>query len=165
MEVQECLEGICKLLHLDLTISLMQQPEIDQILCLGEAPTRWTRARHFPPTGDPSHTSIPTCCGPWHNGAGHFVTFYVCQKYWSIIDPLEEDLPEPPHMQFRLHKALRESFTSRNLPIPPLPTYRKLPRIAVQRDAPRSLLSCGTFAMSTTLHLLLGGIPPHTLPS
>jgi hypothetical protein len=60
MEVQECLEGIFKLLQLDPSISLMQQPEIDQILCLGEAPTRWTRARHFPPTGDPTHTSIPT---------------------------------------------------------------------------------------------------------
>ena len=66
---------------------------------------------------------------------------------------------------YRLNRPLRESFTSRNLPIPPLPAYIKLPRIAVQRDAPMPLLSCGTFAMSTTLRLLLGGIPPHTLPT
>jgi len=143
----------------------MQQPEIDQIICLGEAPTRCTRARHFPPPGDPTHTSIPTCCGPWHNGEGHFVTFYLCQGHWSIIDPLDEDLSEPPRMQLSLHRALRESFTSRNLPVPPLPAYRKLPRIAVQRDAPRPLWFCGTFAMSTTLHLLIGDIPPHTLPT
>ena len=82
-----------------------------------------------------------------------------------IIDPLEEDLPEPPRMQLRLQRALRESFISRNLPISPLPAYRRLPKIAVQRDAPRPLWSCGTIAMSTTLHLLLGGIPPHTLPT
>ena len=68
-------------------------------------------------------------------------------------------------MQHKPHRALRESFTSRNLPIPPLPRYRQLPRIAIQRDAPRPLWSCGTFAMSTTLHLLLGGLPPHTLPT
>jgi len=105
LDVHECLEGIFRLLQLDPTISLMQQPEIDQIRCLGEAPTRWTRTRHFPPAGDPAHTSIPTCYGPWH------VTFYVCQLYWSIIDPLEEDLPKPPRMQFRLHIALRESYS------------------------------------------------------
>jgi hypothetical protein len=137
MEVQECLEGIFKLLHLDPSISFMQQPDIDQILCLGEAPTTWTRARQFSQTGDLTHMYIPTCCGPWHKGAGHFVTFYLCQDYLSIIDPLEEDLPDPPpRLQFWLHKALRESFTVRNLPIPPLPAYRKLPKIAVQQNAP-----------------------------
>ena len=88
----------------------------------------------------------------------------MCQEYRYVIDPMEEDLPEPPRMQFRLHRALRESFTSRKLPIPPLPTYRMLPRIAIQRDAPGPLWSCGTFAMFATLRLLLGGIPPHTLP-
>ncbi len=139
LEVQDCLEGILRLLQLDPSISLLQQPVIDQILCLGEAPTRWTRSRHCPPPGEPTHTSIPTCCGPWHNDEGHFVKFYMCKSYWSILDPLEKDLLEPPRMQFRLHIALRESFTSRNLPIPPLPAYRSLPRIAIQRDAPRPL--------------------------
>jgi hypothetical protein len=67
-------------------------------------------------------------------------------------------------MQHRLHRALRESFTSRNLPIPPLPAYRQLPRIAIQRDAPRPLWSCGTFAVSTTCYLLLRGIAPHSFP-
>ena len=52
LEVQECLEGIFRLLQLDPSISLLQQPEIDQILCIGEAPTRWIRVRHFPPPGE-----------------------------------------------------------------------------------------------------------------
>ena len=127
LEVQECLEGIFRILQIDPSISLLQQHEIDQILCLGEAPTRLNRARHFPPPGEPTHTSIPTCCGPRHNGRGHFITFYLCQCYWAIIDLREEDLPEPPRVQFRLHRALRESFTSRNLPIPATPDLSKAP--------------------------------------
>ncbi len=138
LEVQECLERIFRLLQLDPSISLLQQEELDQIVCQGEAPTMWTHARHFPPTGEPTHASIPTSCGPWHNCARHFVTFSMCQNYWSIIDPLEDDLSGPPRMQFRLHRSLRESFTSHNLPTPPLPAYRKLPRIAIQRDAPQA---------------------------
>jgi len=39
-EVQYCMEGIFKLLQIDPSISLLQQPELDQILCMGEAPTR-----------------------------------------------------------------------------------------------------------------------------
>ena len=49
---------------------------------LGEAPQRWKHHHHFLPRDsyqDP-HT-IPTCCGPWHNGADHFVTFYLCKEY------------------------------------------------------------------------------------
>jgi len=64
---------------------------------------------------------------------------YVCPEYRSILDPLKNDLPEPPRMQYKLHRALMESFTSRNLPIPPLPVYRQLLRIAIQREAPMPL--------------------------
>ena len=114
LEIQEYLEGILKILQLNPAISLLRQPEIDHPLCKGEAPTKWTRARHFPSPGALTHATIPLRCGPWHNGAGHFVTFYMCPEYWSILDPLEEDLPEPLRMQHKLHRALRESFTSRN---------------------------------------------------
>ena len=89
----------------------------------------------------------------------------MCPEYWSIINSTEETLPEPPHMKHKLHRSLRESFNSRDLPIPPLPSYRQLPGIAIQRDTPRPLWSCGAFSVSTTLHLLLGGIPPHSLPN
>jgi len=47
----------------------------------------------------------------------------------------------------------------------PLPSYRQLPRIAIQHDAPRPNWSCGTIAMCTTLHLLLGNSRPHALPT
>jgi len=40
LETQECLDGILKILKLDPAISLLRQPEIYLILCLGEAPTR-----------------------------------------------------------------------------------------------------------------------------
>ncbi len=80
LEVQDCLEGIFRLLQLEPFTSLLQQPQINQILCLGEAPTRWTRVRHFPPPLEPTHKSIPTCCGPWHSGEGHFFTFYTCES-------------------------------------------------------------------------------------
>jgi len=96
----------------------------------------WTRSHHFLPSGVPTHATIPICRGPWHNRTGHFVTFYMCPKYWSILDPLKDALLESLRMQLKLHKALRESFTYRNLPTLPLPAYRQLPRIAIQRDAP-----------------------------
>jgi len=108
--------------------------------------------------GGPTHANIPICCGPWYNGAGHFVTFYLCPEYWSILDPLMDNQPESPRMQFKIHRALRESFTSRNLPTSPLHTYRQLPRL-------RPLWSYGTFAVFTTLHLLLGGIPSSPISS
>ena len=49
------------------------------MLSLGVAPQRWKSELHFFPRDsyrDP--LGIFTCCGPWHNGLGHFVTFYVC---------------------------------------------------------------------------------------
>jgi hypothetical protein len=79
MEVQDCLKGIFNLLRIDPSISLLLQPEIDQMLLLGEAPHRWKSQRHFLPRDhhdDPA--TLPTCCGPWHNGSGHFLTFYLC---------------------------------------------------------------------------------------
>jgi len=60
---------------------------------------------------------------------------------------------------------MRESFASRNIPAPALSPYRQLPRISIQRDAPLPLWSCGTFANDTTLHFLLGGRLPHSLPA
>ena len=87
----------------------------------------------------------------------------MCPDYWSILDPLEAAAIAPARMQLHLHAALNESFHSRGLPTPPLPTFRSLPQIAIQRDSPRPPWSCGTFAMSTTLHILLEGTPPHFL--
>jgi len=81
-EVQECLTGLFRLLNLNPSVSLLQQQEIDQTFLLGGAPQRWKREHHFlhrDSYWDP--LGIPTCCGPWHNGSDHFVTFYLCQEY------------------------------------------------------------------------------------
>ena len=107
--------------------------------------------------------SILTACRPWHNGAGHFLTVYMCNDYWSLIDPLR-DLPHFPFgMQSKLHTALSESFRARNLPLSTLYQYKQSPRIAIQQDAPRPAWLCGTISMCTTLHLLLGVRHTHEL--
>ena len=59
---------------------------------------------------------------------------------------------------------MRDFFHNQNLSIPDLPRYIQLPRIVVQRDAPRPAWSCGTFAMCNALHLVLGNKHPHELP-
>jgi hypothetical protein len=142
----------------------MQHLEMDQMLVTGEAPTRWSHPRHFSDREGGTQTHIPTTCGAWYNGHNHFVTFYLCADYWSLIDSLMDIPCSPPRMQANLNKALRQSFLARNLPVPPLPPYRQLPRIAIQRDVPRPNWSCGTIAMCTILHLLIGNIQLHTLP-
>jgi len=126
---------------------------------IGRGTTRWKHSRHFPSHGV---VNLPFFA-PWHTGEGHFVTFYIWGDCWSILDPLLNGMPPPPRMQYKLHRALREFFNYRNIPIPALTPYRQLPRIAIQRDASLPLWSCGTFVMPTTLHLLLGGLPPHSV--
>ena len=135
------------------------------MLLYGRKPTRWRRAPHFLPRAsyeDP--TQIPTCCGPWHKGANHFVTFYLCPEYWTLLDPYDPTRPDRwAACETHLYKALTYSFTTRGLPVPALPTYKHIERLAIQQDDPLPAWSCGTFAMSTTLNLLLGATPPHLL--
>jgi len=108
-----------KLLRLDPSIALMQQPEIDQMLVTGEAPTRWSRPHHFSDPEGGHQIHIPTACGAWNNGHNHFVTFYLCADYWSLLDSLTDLTGPPPRMQAKLYRAMRESSTARNLPVPP----------------------------------------------
>ncbi len=139
------------LLRLDPSISLIQPLEAAQLLMMGESPTRWTRPWHSPPRGDALQAYIPTAFGSWHDGEGHFLTLYICNYYWSLLDPLH-DLPIPPlGMQTNLHSALRESFTARNLPVPPLPHYRQAPRVATQIYAPRPVWSIGNMSFFKSL--------------
>ena len=117
MEAQDCMSGIFQLLRLDPSISLLHQQEIYQMFYLGEAPKRWKRDHHFLFRNfyqDP-HT-IPTCCGPCHNGADHFVTFYLCQEYRTILKPLHPIMASYPTLETQLHSALQESFAHRVLP-------------------------------------------------
>jgi len=159
------MEEIFKLLQLDPSIFLPQEQEQDQIICRVEAPTTQTRSRHFPPHETDLRPAIFTCCGPYIYGAGHFVTFYMSEDCWYIPNPLPECLTRPLSMHYKLHRALREYFNSRNRPIPIYPTYRQLPRITAQWDAPLSSWSCGAFAMFATLHFHLGGKSPNSLPA
>jgi hypothetical protein len=69
-----------------------------------------------------------------------------------------------PAYETQLHNALHESFISRGLHLPTLPQYIQVERIAVRNDPPLPAWSCGTFAMSTTLHLLLGDKHSHEMP-
>ncbi len=89
------MEGIFRILKLDPSVSLIQQTEINDMLLYGSTPTGWKRVAHFLPRAsyeDP--TQIPTCCGPWHNGAKHFVTFYLCPEYWTLLDPYDPNRPD-----------------------------------------------------------------------
>jgi len=133
-------------------------------LVLGEALSKWTREWHFPGADSPQHPSFSTACGPWHDGEGYFLTLYICNDCWLLLDPLR-DLPHlPSGMRSNLQKVISESFRARTLPIPNLPLYKQRPRIAVYRDAPRPTWSCVTFTMCTILHLLLGVRHLHELP-
>jgi len=122
MHVQDCLIGIFRTLGIDPSISLLQQREIDQMLCLGEPPHRWSRPHHFSARAsyeDPS--AVPICCGPWHNGSKHFLTFYICPDYWTNLDPLDPTEGTYQSHEANLHKALTESYGSRGLPPTPFP--------------------------------------------
>jgi hypothetical protein len=59
-EVHDCIKSIFKILQIDPSISLLRQQELDQILCLGEAPTRWKRPGHFPPQDGASNSTFST---------------------------------------------------------------------------------------------------------
>jgi hypothetical protein len=78
--------------------------------------------------------------------------------------PLGGSPPRRTQMQSKLHSALKRSFESRGLPLPPRRGYRPIPRVTVHEDAPLAPWFCGTIAMTTTLHLLLGKHRPHKLP-
>jgi hypothetical protein len=137
LEVQECLDGIFKLLRLDPSIFLIQHLEASQLLVLGESLTRWARPRSFPDTDSAQQLSISTACGHWHDDEGHFLTFYISKDYWSLMDPLR-DLSYPPSgIHYRLHSALSESLRARILPVPTLPQYRQTPQIAIHQGKPR----------------------------
>ena len=81
LDIQDCMEGIFRLLKLDPSISLMQQMEVQQLFRLGVAPTRWSHHGHFSdPCGDILTQNL-TACGIWNNGEFHFITVYICAEY------------------------------------------------------------------------------------
>ena len=74
---------------------------------------------------------IPTCCGPWHNGSSHCVTFYLCHGYWTILDPLNPTKNGYPTHETHLHRAITNFYVTRGLPPPTLSPYRRVHMIAI----------------------------------
>ena len=88
-DLHTILKGIYKILNIHISPSILTQPDLDSILDRGTPPTEWTSRRHFGPTHThigPLHAS--SHCGIYYNGHHHFVVFYICPKYWTILDPL-----------------------------------------------------------------------------
>ena len=78
-------------------------------MVLSEAPSRQPRMWNFSDTENTQPFLIPIVCGPWHDGALHFLTLYICNDYWlSLFNPLRDLLDPPPGMQSKLHTALSE---------------------------------------------------------
>ena len=90
-----CMTGIFRIHNIDPTPVYLSQPDIEAILKFGNPPAAWRR--HFGP--DRAYTGpldLPCLLGVWHNGSDHFVVFYLCPKYWTIIDSLGTP---PPHQK------------------------------------------------------------------
>ena len=87
-DVHSVITGLLKLLGKYNPSSLLSQPEIDQVLLVGKAPGRWMSDRHFGNHNEYSGPlDIPFICGPWCIDDMHFVVFFLCQNYWTILDP------------------------------------------------------------------------------
>ena len=160
-DLHTILQGIYKTLNIHISPSILTQPDLDSILNRGTPPTEWTSRRHFGPT----HTHIgplhaPSHCGIWYNGHHHFVVFYICPEYWTILDPLNDNYIPDSNTINNVAFALTKTYQYHNVQCPSLPVYRRVNRIAIQNDFPLPSWSCGTIALLTTLHLTLGNTRP-----
>ena len=59
--------------------------------------------------------------------------------------------------------AIKLSYELKGIEVPKLPVYKQFKRICIQQDAPLNNWSCGTIALLTTLHLILGCKLPHEI--
>jgi hypothetical protein len=76
-------------------------------------------------------------CGVWHNGADHFVVFYLYPEFWTIIDPPHNVTSPDPFIAFNIATSLTTTNLHHNLPVPPLLFFRRVTRIALQNDFPQ----------------------------
>ena len=136
------------------------------MLLRGTPPTTWTSRHHFGPThAHPGPLHAPFLCGVWHNGHKHFVVFYICLDFWTILDPLNDNYTPSYDMITNVASALTITYQQHNEQCPPKPRYRRVQRIAIQNDSPLEPWSCGTIAILTTLHLTLGNTRPDRIPA
>ena len=156
-DIHTCLNGLDKLINIHNSPPLLCQPDLDRILLHGLNPSSWTSQRHFgltKPYLGPLHA--PSLCGVWHNGADHFVVFYICSEFWTIIDPLHSFTSPTYSMTNNTLSALATTYLHHNLPVPTLPPFRRVNRIAIQNDFLLVPWSCGTIAILTTIHITKG---------
>jgi hypothetical protein len=88
------------------------------------------------------------------------VVFYLCPEFWTIIYPLHSFTSPIHSMTNTISTALATTYLHYNLPVQPFLPFRKVNRIANQKDFPLVAWSCGTIAILTTLHLTIGQIRP-----
>jgi hypothetical protein len=105
----------------------------------------------------PLHTTF--ICEIWHNGADHFLVFYLCVDFLTIIDPLHNFTTPTTTMTNNLATTLATTFLHHNLPALSTPSFRSLNRLVIQNDVLHATTwLCGTIAILRTFHLALGQI-------
>ena len=164
MELTLCLEAFAKLYNIDIYSGHILHGTDVHSLLRGTAIGQWSRRGRF--TTDPALSGpldLPYITGLVHH-SNHFVVVYICREYWTGLDPLH-DHPRPPGWitQANVHRSLRRFYQNRDREVPHLPQYRQLPRISIQDDQPHQW-SCGTIALLTLIHIILGAPPPHVIP-
>jgi len=152
-------DGLLKLLgKFDITTKLAQK-EVDQ----GEVPRKWSSDKHF--SNEKRYIGpldVRYICGPWYRH-GHFVIFVLCPEYWTILDPLRYESVIDPNVHENVKNVLKQSYELKGIKFPNIPPIKQFKRICFQKDSPLDNWSCGTIAIITTLHLLLGCKRPHDI--
>ena len=145
----------------DITTRLAQT-EIDQILTV-EFLGKMSSERHF--SNEKRYKGpldVRCICGPWYKH-GHFVTFVLCPEYWTFLVPLTDEYVIEPIVHENVKNVIKQSYELKEMEIPNIPTYNQFKRLCIQKDSPLDNWSCGTIAILTTLHLLLGCKRPHEI--
>ena len=145
---------------------LIPQPLIQPLLERAEPPQRWLHPNsNFYTSRNCTAPLDAPLLGVLHL-SNHFVTIYICREYWTVSDPLDHT-PSRTHpipvWEDNLHTALTVVYRSLNIP-PVLPPYLPLPTPLSTQSDRHGAWSCGTHAMLTSLHILMG-TPPHSFPT
>ena len=163
LDIESTIKALANIFDIDPRPNLLTNSDIDSFEH-GSAISSWCNRRRSRAGIGPLDS--PCLFGPWHlMGRSHFVKFYICPDYWTVLDPLQE-LRNSAHglTNEKIHASLRLTYEYLSLPIPSvLPQYKYIPRIALQQDITEGPWSCGTYAMPTILHFLLGAPRPQTL--
>ena len=152
--VQSCIDGLLKLLGKFDIVTRLAETEIDQIF-RGDILGKWSCDRHF--SNEKRYKGpldVPCICGSWFRH-GHFVTFVLCLGYWTFLHPLNEESGDDDIVHENVKNVIKLAYETKGFEVPKLLSYKQFKRICIQKDSPLSTWSCGTFAILTTLHIIL----------